>query len=353
MPRVTAIAALLTLAAPLAGPAHAAGDARTLAVDPVELVGGRAVPGVETIAIEHAGYRYVFASDDNRAVFAAEPARYEIQLGGACARMGPLSGVGTTELYAVHDGRIYIFASEACRRTFLDRPEKLLEKDDPAPQPLDAAAAERGRALLARAVEAMGGADAIDSITTCAERVAWESDYEGEPVARSRSLTVTFPEGVRRERSRGEETWVDVTTGAKGWFESSDGTRDMHAQQRRALERIASRNLLVILRARHDADFVALATGPGFAAGQEVEGLVVAFGGSTCTLGLDPATGRVVSQRYLGRGPAMEIGEVERSFSDFRTVERVTFPHTVATRFEGEPLADSPVTLTELRLERE
>lgn len=99
------------------------GPRDTLEVDAVELVRtGADVPGLSEHSVVHGAYTYRFRNAENKATFAADPARYEIQLGGACARMGPLSGAGSPKLHAVHDGRIYIFASGACRQAFTKDP---------------------------------------------------------------------------------------------------------------------------------------------------------------------------------------------------------------------------------------
>ena len=84
---------LVALVIPLGG----AAQEPTLAVtgfDPVELCGGREVAGAQRLSVDHGRYRYRFASAENRATFEAALSRYEVQLGGGCGHMGPLSGVG-------------------------------------------------------------------------------------------------------------------------------------------------------------------------------------------------------------------------------------------------------------------
>lgn len=62
----------------------------TLILDPVELVRGREVVGDEGILATHYRFAYLFASEKNKAEFERRPEKYEIQLGGACGRMGAL-----------------------------------------------------------------------------------------------------------------------------------------------------------------------------------------------------------------------------------------------------------------------
>ena len=49
----------------------------------------------------HGNFEYRFVSEQTRSRLCEQPERYEIQLGGACARMGALSGVGRTEFSMV------------------------------------------------------------------------------------------------------------------------------------------------------------------------------------------------------------------------------------------------------------
>ena len=74
-------------------------------LDPVMLVAGKEAQGDEKYSATRGRFRYLFASDENKAAFEREPARYEIQSGGTCARMGPTVR-GNPDLYLVHDGRL-------------------------------------------------------------------------------------------------------------------------------------------------------------------------------------------------------------------------------------------------------
>jgi putative intracellular protease/amidase/YHS domain-containing protein len=98
-------------------------------LDPVLLTKGEEAKGLASLAIERGGYRYHFATEANRKTFESDPERYEIQLKGACAfmaRNGAPPGSGDPDRYYVHDGRIYIFASENCRDSFKVAPSRYL-----------------------------------------------------------------------------------------------------------------------------------------------------------------------------------------------------------------------------------
>ncbi|MHC4947085.1 MAG: hypothetical protein ACYTG1_02325 [Planctomycetota bacterium] len=336
---ITAIAAFAACLA-LAGQAPGSdGDeiTGTFPVDPVALVkDGREVAGREDLALEHHRYRYLFATEANRDSFLIHPARYEIQLGGACGRMGPLSGAGRTDLYAVHDGRIYIFASEGCRTGFLAAPEKLLDRPDPVPAP-DDDAARRGRELIEQAVEAVGGAARLDALRTYRLRHVRVMERDGAITTVLRTTTVRFPDSYRRDARSPDGTRGHVATTGAAFFVEPEGNVSMHPSQRAALEKDFAREVLVILRARHRDDFVAAAAGPGRAGGLDVELVEVAFRGATSTLGVDPRTGVVRSIEYRGRGPRRAFGTVKIVFDEFRRVGGLLLPATGVAAFDGEP----------------
>src|SRR4030095_10544425 len=86
-------------------------------LDPVMLVQGKEVQGEMNLTVTRGQFRYFFANAANKATFEQDPARYEIQLNGPCARMGP-PVYGNADLFTVYQGRIYIFGSGECKKRF-------------------------------------------------------------------------------------------------------------------------------------------------------------------------------------------------------------------------------------------
>lgn len=89
------------------------------------LVGGERRQGDPGLTAHDARYAYRFASARHRELFLADPGRYGIQAEGGCAgmRAETAAGSGSPSLFTVYGGRIWIFASETCRRDFLEDPE--------------------------------------------------------------------------------------------------------------------------------------------------------------------------------------------------------------------------------------
>lgn len=117
------LVALMAATAP--GSEEAAGELALKGHDPVRLVAGQEVAGDASRAVVRGRFRYLFASEETRQAFLAEPARYEIQKDGRCAAMPSATGHG--DLYAVHEGRIYVFGTERCREEFLAVPASFLK----------------------------------------------------------------------------------------------------------------------------------------------------------------------------------------------------------------------------------
>jgi len=112
-------------------------------LDPVMLLTGEEVPGVEDHSTVHGRFRYLFSSVASLARFEARPQRYAIRFDGQCARMQ--GGIqGNPDLFAVHAGRIYIFGSPGCMKAFKLDPEGYLEQEPeaaPAPAKTESASA--------------------------------------------------------------------------------------------------------------------------------------------------------------------------------------------------------------------
>ncbi len=324
----------------LARSAFAAEPAGVFKVDPVELVHGREVSGQESIYADHYIYRYLFSSEANKTAFLKDPAKYEIQLGGGCGRMGPLSGRGSVERYAVHDGKIYLFASDPCRDGFRKAPEKLLEQPD-APPTADDAARQRGRELLDKLLVGMGGAPRIDAIKSYRERHAKQIDHQGEKALSADTTTFVYPDRVAHESTWAKDTWGSIAVGDAGWFTGPSDERPMHRQQVDALRRSKlAHNLLHLLQSRKARDFTCAHVGRTTVTidGKPVEAeqIDVALHGATTRISIDPQQQRVVALEYRGRGPRLSFGMVQKAFSQYRDFNGVTLPVNPETRFDGE-----------------
>ena len=108
----------------LAAGLFAGDEDRVFRTDAVALQGGEEVTGDAGIHAEHQGVTYHFANKANRDTFLKNPDRYAMQLGGACARMGPLSGKGDPARWTVHGKTRGVPEKSAPRGAVSGRPMK-------------------------------------------------------------------------------------------------------------------------------------------------------------------------------------------------------------------------------------
>src|SRR5215213_3527070 len=297
-------------------------------VDPVMLSQGKEVQGDMKYKVTRGRFQYLFASAENKATFEKDPSRYEIQLDGHCARMGaPTSG--NPDLYAVHNGRIYIFGSEECQTLFKATPDKYLEVPASPKSPPTAEMVKRGQGLIAKAVEAMGAGAKVDQL-----RSLQKTEVRGNQV--KNVLVLAFPDAVRQEIVRPNFTLTSIITPSESFVMANNAARPMSDANRAAIYKELYHDPIFLFRARTQSDFKAWPSSNATAE-KALEYVDVELPGFTTTLGIDSATGRVINQGYRGRGPGGVVGQIVIDYSDFRIVEGLSLPFKTTATFDGQP----------------
>jgi len=252
--------------------------------------------------------------------------------------MGPPTG-GNPDLYAVYNGRIYVFGSEECQTRFKAAPEKYLETPAPPKTPPTAEMVKRGQALIAKAAESLGGAK-LDQLVSLERKDARAADTKT-------TLTLSFPDTLRLDTIRPNFSLSSVVTPAEAFFIVNSRVNAMPDENRAAIVKELNRELVVLLRARTRPDFNVATNGKTEGAAEYVD---VELAGFTTTLGIDPTTGRIVSQAYHGRGPGAVLGDIAINYSDYRTVDGLSLPFKITATFEGEPFPALTATVETITL---
>lgn len=320
-------------------------------LDPVMLVQGKEVQGELKISVTRGKFQYLFANAQNKASFERDPARYEIQLDGACARMGsPVTG--NPDLYTVHQGRIYIFGSEECKKRFDAAPENYLETagESAAKMVATPEAARKAKALIETAVAAMGGASRIDGLISYQEKSTTAQTRRQVDVEIKTNLTVVFPDRIRFEQvmpdfndpSKVRQVTIVISPGEV--FGIMGGVaRQLPDSARIGQEKEVNRRLLSILRARKSLNPAAV--GSSKIGETPVEQVAIEIDHAGYTLGIDPATGRILSLSARRRGPEGNFGQFVQTFSDFRTVDGLTLPFKITGTFNSQPWKEQSPTI--------
>lgn len=90
-------------------------------LDPVSLLDGKKEKGSDPFSAVHDGFKYLFTGASHKEAFLAKLEKYAVQDGGN----DPVAKVnlkrdlkGEPSIFAVHEGRIYLFASADSREAF-------------------------------------------------------------------------------------------------------------------------------------------------------------------------------------------------------------------------------------------
>ncbi len=343
-PHVATRVIAILVSAFLAAPGIAAAPERTLLVDPVELVAGREVPGKPELTLEREGVAYLFATQESKAAFEKNPEKFEVADGGACGRMGPLSGLGDARRYAVHEGRIFLFASDGCRAGFLKEPAKYIETEDEKIFGSNEQV-ERGRALLDRVVAWAGGAERLRSVKTLRTAAERKEKHGETDYTITNQTALAFPD-CAYQRESWNDSWFSTTCGPEGAAMASTRGEERIANSRaRAFRRAMARWPIVILKAHADgapkADcpgLIVVADGDGKIGETPVEYVKVWLNGAASRMAVEATTGRPMQLSCRGRDGTTSVGDSVRTFSAYATVDGVTMPTAYSVTFNGKAL---------------
>ncbi len=200
----------------------------------------------------------------------------------------------------------------------------------------EVAAAERRKAgeLLARAVEALGGAarlDAVKSVETAGELAT------GREATKSRHKTIlVFPDRLRQETQTPLGASVKVVNGESGFVQLGPLARPLSGSLLAGARRRLRRDLVSLLRRRGDEGFVAVYSGAGEVDGIPVEVVDVQLDGDPVALGIDAESGRLRSLSY-GSSFMDRRADVRQVFSDYREVGGLVLPFTTTSTLNGRP----------------
>lgn len=349
MSNKTMAAAALSLFIGVAVAGHQAEPSLPDALDGVDVVvlakQGKEVFGKSAFRSTHERFAYLFVSAENKAEFDGAPEKYAVQMGGLCARMGG-TVLGNPSDYVLHEGRIYVFGSDTCRKLFIESPSKYIPREA-APWPA-ADGGAKGKVLLEKAAAAHGGTR-LDAATSYTESsITIQKRPSGDVSIVTKNIW-KFPGSVRSERTvplaQGPQTFSTIITPAEVWGSGQGRHSPAPATLVPAIRANAFRALVPILKMRRDAGVRIAAAGPESIGGVPVERVRVATGSMDVILNIDPATGRVHSMSYYDRADQGAWGDIVIAFDDYRTVDGILVPFRETASANGVPLPNLTRTL--------
>jgi hypothetical protein len=253
-------------------------------------------------------------------------------MGGACAKMGELSGLGDPNRVAAVGSRVYIFASESCRERFLADPSTRVFVPDPAPRPTSEQVTA-GKSLAQKVLEWAGGKKALPLLFPLQE--SWTEEVQSR--------------GIRYDHE------IDRFYGLKGQFELSnlwnktgsrfvlDGDAGEEVRDGKRFRLLARQQVEALQRESLWAipsfyRIIAQGKSPLWSGDPNI--LSLHLHGSTISMRVDPKTGRPVSLFGKGRSSNAALGQREVVFSGWVRVNRVMLPSGWTAHFQST--LDSP-----------
>ncbi len=167
-----------------------------------------------------------------------------------------------------------------------------------------------GAALIAKAVEAFGGAAAVDAVT------ALELKGKGTRRVQEDDLTVTtltrfyFPDRYYQELVLPMGTMKTVLSPSVAFLVAGEGSLPLPDAERQTLQKLVQRNVQLVDVTRP---------------------------GDALTLAIDPVTGQVLQSRFESIGGLAPRGLLVVTYSDYRKAGPITYPFSAVATLAGRP----------------
>jgi zinc protease len=221
--------------------------------------------------------------------------------------------------------------------------------DREAGGPTPEATAE-GEALLARAVETLGGFERISAISAYREVfTAVVQTPQGEMTLES-TATVALPDRIRQDIVTPMGELALVVSPERGIVVLPGGVRQaMPTAQRDEIAQQLQRSPMVFLRS--PGGITAQHVGEDEVGGKRVRRVQVSSGSIRSVLGIDPATGHIRSLSYRGTSPTGAPADMVTEFDDYRSVGGLLVAHQRQTRVDGQVVQTVTVTSAEVNPE--
>jgi YHS domain-containing protein len=284
-------------------------------LDPIDLIHGKELAGDKSYSSSFGRHQYQFCSEAHLKQFENEPLKYAVQNGGACGKMGAMTGQGSPDRWLVANGMIFLFASDGCRDTFKSRVDEYFK---PIEKPPLTTETELSRAADAfkKMIAAHGGESALSKL----RNVEWtyEIPYKENGVSK---IWLTKGAILDKERYALWEQWDSgksffVTDRNRSVEGSLKGTFSIHPGELREFTATVARNPIAVL--------MGMAT--PLKGSEDRKSIVMSYQDIAFTVELDKAS-RIARIRFVDKyaGP---VSSVVVEYSDYVDVEGVALPKT-------------------------
>jgi zinc protease len=199
----------------------------------------------------------------------------------------------------------------------------------------DAASLNRGKALLERAQQAMGGADKLAALKDMTRTLELTMDPSAGGM-KVKETTQLLGGQLRQDQELPFGKMVAYTDGKTGWLSTPQGTMNMPPDVLRQVRGDLFRELPELMLSTRDSSRTVNAV-----ADNAVE---ISGGGLSVKVEFDPATGLPSRQTYQEQGPTGAPSEVVETVSDWRDASGVKMPFKVVLEQGGKKAGEAVVS---------
>jgi hypothetical protein len=214
-------------------------------------------------------------------------------------------------------------------------------KSDAPAAKADPAAAERGRALLKRAQQAMGGADKIAGVKDVTESAEMTMSPAAGGMKMKQQIRWIAPSFFRQDQVLPIGNIIAYSDGKTGWLGMPQGVIPMTPQVLKQAQGEIFREWISLVLSDRDASRTVSAAGPKSVT-------ISSADGDSARMEFDEATGLPFRVFYkesaMGGAPA----EIRETFSDWREVDGVKLPFKVLMEQNEQKVGE--VAISEIKL---
>lgn len=206
---------------------------------------------------------------------------------------------------------------------------------------------EEARALFAKVVEGLGGAQRLAAVKDVRIRAHGRIRTPQGDVAVTITQVNVFPDRQQQEIDAPFGRITTVFTPKAAFTVDGNGVQDLPPAAREDQARETARSPLLLARRAGSSGLALSIAGRETLGGVEVAILDVSCDGAQTRWLVDPATGRILRTSYTATGGE---GKVKRStdYSDFRSVDGMTFAFRQESSVNGE--TSQWITLEEVEI---
>jgi hypothetical protein len=210
-------------------------------------------------------------------------------------------------------------------------------KPEPTPAPPSAEAVREGKALLAKFVESLGGAEKVRKIHDVSTRGLVTAKTSQGDMSMDVQTTMVFPDRISQQVDAPFGRMVMVATASNAFLIGPNAVQDLPPAMRDELLRQVRRVPLLVAQRADDPSLVVSAAGTEKIGSVDAKVLDVSLDGALVRWYLDPSTYRILRSTHSSAGPQGEA-HIVSEYSDYRTVDGypVAFHLEVSTNGEKD-----------------